>query len=173
MAVGKTEKATTDAAAIAAPDDGEIVITRAFDAPRSLVFAAWTDPKHVAEWWGPHGFTNPVCELDVRPGGAMRIHMRGPDGTVYPMTGVYQEIDEPERLVFASAALDQAGNPLFDVLTTVTFVEQAARTRLRIEPRVVQSTAEGAPYLQGMEAGWTQSLERLEAYLAAKAGGDR
>jgi Activator of Hsp90 ATPase homolog 1-like protein len=71
-------------------EEQELVLTRVFDAPRELVFKAWTDPKCVAQWWRPRGFTNPVCEVDVRPGGAIRIHMRGPDGTVYPMTGVYQ-----------------------------------------------------------------------------------
>src|ERR1700730_7092158 len=80
----------------------ELKITRVFDAPREMVFKAWTDPKLLAQWWGPKGFTNPVCELDVRPGGAIRVHMRGPDGTVYPMTGVYQEVVEPERIVFTS-----------------------------------------------------------------------
>ncbi len=144
----------------------EFVFTRAFDARRELVFKAWTDPKHVAQWWGPHGFTNPVCELDVRPGGAIRIHMRGPDGTVYPMTGVYEEIVEPERLVFTSAALDEEGNPLFEVLNTVTFAEQGGKTTQTSQARVIRRTAKAAPYLQGMEAGWTQSLERLAAHVA-------
>jgi uncharacterized protein YndB with AHSA1/START domain len=144
----------------------EVVLTRVFDAPRSLVFKAWTDPKHVTQWWGPHGFTNPVCGLDARPGGAIRIHMRGPDGTVYPMTGVFQEIVEPERLVFTSAALDDKGHPLFEVLNTVTFAEQGGKTTLTLQARVVQATAAAAPYLAGMEAGWTQSLERFEAYVA-------
>jgi len=93
----------------AQPAERELFITRTFDAPRRLVFQAWTDPKQLAQWWGPHGFTNPICELDVRPGGAIRIHMRGPDGAVYPMTGVYREIVAPERLVFTSAALDEKG----------------------------------------------------------------
>ncbi len=148
------------------PAERPLVITRVFDAPRSLVFKAWTDPKHVAQWWGPHGFTNPVCELDVRPGGAIRIDMRGPDGTVYPMTGVYQEIVEPERLVFTSAALDETAHPLLEVLNTVTFAEQGGKTTLTLQARVVKATAKAAPYLEGMEAGWTQSLERLESYLA-------
>jgi hypothetical protein len=65
----------------------ELVIARVFDAPRSLAFSAWTSPNHVAQWWGPHGFTNPVCELDARPGGAIRIHMCGPDG-IQPALGV-------------------------------------------------------------------------------------
>jgi uncharacterized protein YndB with AHSA1/START domain len=63
----------------------ELTITRVFDAPRALVFEVWTDPKHLAQWWGPQGFTNPVCEFDARVGGELRIHMRGPDGSIYPM----------------------------------------------------------------------------------------
>jgi len=147
----------------------ELVLTRVFKAPRGPVFAAWTEPTQVAQWWGPNGFTNPVCELDVRPGGAVCIHMRGPDGTVYPMTGVYQEIVEPERLVFTSAALDESGKPLFDVLNTVAFVEHDGTTKLTVRARVVKSTAGAAPYLAGMEAGWTQSLERLGVHLAGTA----
>jgi uncharacterized protein YndB with AHSA1/START domain len=87
--------------------------------------------------------------------------MRGPDGTVYPMTGVYQEIVEPERLVFISAALDADGNPLFEVLTTVTFAEQGGKRKQTMRARVIKTTTQAAPYLKGMEAGWTQSLERL------------
>ncbi len=151
---------------IMANEEQVLVLTRVFDAPRELVFKAWTDPKRVAQWWGPHGFTNPVCELDVRPGGAILIHMRGPDGTVYPMTGIYQEVAEPERIVFTSAALDRDGNPLFEVLTTVTFAEQGGKTKQILRARVIKRTAQAAPYLKGMEAGWTQSLERLAESLA-------
>jgi uncharacterized protein YndB with AHSA1/START domain len=158
---------TSAATNAAAP---ELVITRVFDAPRELVFKAWTDPKQVAQWWGPRGFTNPVCELDVRPGGAIRIHMRAPDGTVYPMTGVYQEVVEPERLVFICAALDEKGHPLFEVLTTVTFAEQGGKTTQKMQASVVKTTPAAAPHIAGMEAGWTQSLERLEAYVAKALG---
>jgi uncharacterized protein YndB with AHSA1/START domain len=148
----------------------ELVIMRIVDAPRTRVFRAWTAPEQVARWWGPHGFTNPVCELDARPGGAIRIHMRGPDGTLYPMTGAYQEIVESERLVLASAALDDGGNPLFEVLSTVTFGARNGKTVLTLRARVARSTAAAAPYLEGMEAGWTQSLERLAAHVAAWRG---
>jgi uncharacterized protein YndB with AHSA1/START domain len=149
-----------------ANEEQELVLTRVFDAPRELVFKAWTDPKRVAQWWRPRGFTNPVCELDVRPGGAIRIHMRGPDGTVYPMTGVYQEVVEPERIVFTSAALDAEGNALFELLTTVTFAEQGGKTKQILRARVIKRTAQAAQYLKGMEAGWTQSLEYLAECLA-------
>ncbi len=144
----------------------ELVITRDFDAPRSLAFRVWTNPTHVAQWWGPHGFTNPVCELDARTGGAILIHMRGPDGTVYPMTGVFQEVVEPERLVFTSAALDPEGNPLFEVLNTVTFAEQGRKATLTLQASVLKTTPQAIPYLAGMEAGWTQSLERFESHVA-------
>ncbi len=144
-----------------------LVITRVFDAPRDLVFKAWTDPQYVAQWWGPKGFTNPVCELDVRPGGAIRIDMRAPDGVTYPMKGVFHEIVAPERLVFTSSALeDDEGNPQLEVLTTVTFAEHNGKTKLTLEAVVVKATPAAAAALDGMELGWRQSLDRLAEHLA-------
>jgi uncharacterized protein YndB with AHSA1/START domain len=156
-----------------ASSERELVLTRIIDAPRELVFDAWTDPNHVAQWWGPEGFTNPVCELDVRPGGAIRIDMRGPDGTVYPMAGVYQAIDKPDRLVFTSAALDEKGKPLFEVLNIVSFAEQGDKTKLTVQARVVKSTAKAAPYLKGMEEGWKQTIDRLADHVAKEEPADR
>jgi uncharacterized protein YndB with AHSA1/START domain len=144
----------------------EVTIIRTFDAPRALVFKAWTDPQHLVQWWGPHGFTNPVCEFDARVGGALRIHMRGPDGTVYPMLGVVRELVAPERLVFSAAATDTAGKPLLEQLTTVTFVEQDGKTRMTMRSHAIAVTEVGVGHLQGMEAGWTQSIDRLEGFLA-------
>ena len=106
----------------------EITIIRVFNAPRALVFKAWTDAKELAQWWGPKGFTNPVCELDARVGGAIRIHMRSPDGSVYPMKGEFREIVPPERIVFTNIAVDAADNPIIEGLTTVTFVERGGKT---------------------------------------------
>ena len=148
----------------------DLVITRVFDAPRELVFKAWTESKHVAQWWGPKGFTNPVCELDARAGGAMRIHMRAPNGVVYPMTGVFEEITAPERLVFISSALDENGNSMFDVRNTVSFAEQRGKTALTVQARVIKATAQAPQYLKGMEAGWNQSLDRLGDLLEAVKG---
>lgn len=140
----------------------ELVLTRVFAAPREIVWRAWTDPKHLARWWGPKGFTNPVCELDVRPGGAIHIHMCGPDGVVYPMKGVFHEIVEPERLVFTDSALeDGEGNPGLVVRNTVTFTERDGKTELTLRAVVVKSTPEAAEALDGMEEGWSQSLDRL------------
>jgi uncharacterized protein YndB with AHSA1/START domain len=144
----------------------EIVITRVFDAPRTLVFKAWTDPKHLAQWWGPRGFTNPRCEIDVRPGGLIRIDMRAPNGTVYPMAGVYLEVVEPERLTYTSGALDDQGKQLFEFLHVVTFAERNGKTTLTINSKVVKTTATAAKYIGGFEAGMTQSLEKLAGILA-------
>ena len=94
----------------------EMSLTRRVGAPVDVVFRAWTDAKQLAEWWGPKGFTNPVCEADARVGGAIRIHMRAPDGTVYPMTGRFVEMDRPHRLVFMTAALDSDGKAMFEIL---------------------------------------------------------
>ena len=126
-----------------------------------MVFRAWTDPERLKRWWGPKGFTNPVCEVDVRPGGAIRIDMRAPDGVVYPMTGTFIEIVEPERLVFTSSALDNNGEPLFEVLNTVTFAEEGGKTKLTVHARVSKVKGEAAPHLAGMEQGWSMTLDRL------------
>jgi uncharacterized protein YndB with AHSA1/START domain len=144
----------------------EFVITREFDAPRELVFKAWTDSKHLAQWWGPRGFTNPVCEWDARPGHAIHVVMRAPNGADYPMGGEFREIVAPERLVFTSGALDEKGDLLFEFLHIVTFVERGGKTMLTILSRVVKTTAEANKYIGGFEAGMTQSLVRLAEHLA-------
>jgi uncharacterized protein YndB with AHSA1/START domain len=144
----------------------ELIITRVIEAPREAVFEAWTDPKQMARWWGPNGFTNPVCEMDAKPGGAMRIVMRAPDGVDYPMSGVFQEITAPDRLVFAAAAQDHAGNPLLEWVSTVSFAEEGSKTRLTVAESAGAVTAAGAQMLEGMEPGLVQTLDRLEAHMA-------
>ena len=146
----------------------ELVLTRVFNAPRALVWKAWTDPKHLAQWWGPHHFTNPRCEIDVRAGGVIRIDMRGANGVVYPMSGVYLEIVEPERIVFTSGALDEHGHLMFEFLNTVTFAEKNGKTTFTLESRLMKSSAEAKPYLSGHKAGWGQSLERLATHLSGE-----
>src|SRR5688572_30826396 len=103
--------------------DREISATRVFDAPRDLVWKAWTDPKHIAQWWGPNGFTNTISEMDVKPGGVWRFVMHGPDGTDYRNEIVYLEVVKPERLVY-----DHGPSPKFRV--TVTFAAEGNKTRL-------------------------------------------
>ncbi len=140
----------------------ELMLTRVFDAPRELVFRAWTDPEQFRRWFGPKRFTNPVCELDVRVGGALRIQMRGPDGTLYPpMIGVFEEVTEPERLVFRGAVLDEKGEPLFEVRNTAIFEDQGGKTRLTLHARVLKANPGSEKHLAGMEQGWAETLERL------------
>ena len=139
----------------------EVMQTRTFAAPRDLVFRLWTEPKHLARWWGPHHFTNPRCEFDARPGGAIHIDMRAPDGMVYPMTGSVREVSAPDRLVFVSVALDADGAPLLESVTTVTFEDAPGGTRLTVQASGAGATDLGWQMVQGMEPGWRQSLERL------------
>ena len=148
----------------------DVNVTRTFEAPRDLVFDAFTDPRHLAQWWGPHHFTNPRCEFDARAGGAIHIDMRGPDGTVYPMEGEVKEVHRPERLVFTTTPLDDKGNALFEVLITATFAERGGKTTVSVNAHVVRIEAAVAEQmLAGMQEGWTQSLERLEQYVRRTA----
>ena len=149
--------------------ESEVNFTRVFNAPASLVFKAWTDPKHMAQWWGPQGFTNPVCEMDVRPGGKILIHMRSPDGTVYPMTGTFREVVVPERLVFTAVAEDDDGNALLEGLCTVTFEEQGGKTTLTVHETAVGYAEVAKQMLAGMETGWAQSLERLDTLVQSES----
>src|SRR5271170_6970154 len=89
--------------------DREIVISRVFDAPRELVWQAWTDPKQVVRWWGPNGFTTTIEVMDVRPGGVWKHVMLGPDGTNYPNESLFQEVVSPERIVFAHGGAREGG----------------------------------------------------------------
>lgn len=142
----------------------ELTITRAFDAPRALVFRAWTDAKHLAQWWGPKDFTNPVCEFEARVCGKLRIHMRSLDGSIYPMKGEILELVVPERLVFTNIAVDADGNHLLEGLTTVTFMEEGGKTRLTVQSHARAVVDYATAYLHGMEAGWTQSIDKLEGH---------
>ena len=166
--------------ATALGENRDFVILRVFEAPRDLVWRAWTDPQHVTQWWGPRGFANPVCEMDVRPGGAFRIVMRGADGTDYPLTGVYREIAEPERLVMTldcsehPDAWHDAINPrrrkgenaAGHMLQTATFEDLGGKTRLTIRTRFESSAIREAMLKMGMTEGWSQSLDRLAAVVA-------
>src|SRR3989442_612332 len=117
----------------------ELVITRVLDAPRRLVFKAWTEPERVVRWWGPQGFTMPSCQMDVRQGGAFRFCMRSPDGTDHWLQGFYREIVEPERLVLTWAWEDAEGKPGHETQVEVGFAEHGAKTKLTRHPGGVES----------------------------------
>jgi uncharacterized protein YndB with AHSA1/START domain len=145
--------------------DRELVLSRVFDAPRELVFKAWTDSRHVAEWWGPNGFTTSVHEMDVRPGGVWRFIMHGPDGVDYPNKMEFLEVVEPERLV-AIHGSGEEGDAGYHV--TITFADESGKTRLTL--RQLYATAEERDYVareyHAVEMG-NQTLDRFAKYLAS------
>lgn len=151
------------------PARPELVLSRVFDAPPALVFRAWTDPAQIAIWWGPHMFTNPVVKADVRPGGELRIVMRGPDGTDYPMRGIYREVVEPSRLVFDAMLDGPGGELMLETRNTVTLTEDHGKTRLEVHVRVLRATDAAAGPLSGMNEGWSQQLERLTAFITERS----
>jgi len=145
------------------PADRVLVITRVFDAPRSLVFKAWTDPEHMVHWFGPRGFKSTVLKNDLRPGGAYRIHMLGPDGDHWTQ-GVYREVVPPERLVMVGSWADAHSNPTRPETTlTLLFEDHGGKTKLTLHNAVFESvTARDAH-----QSGWNSSLDCLAEYLAA------
>lgn len=146
--------------------DCEIVLTRLFDAPRELVFRAWSSPEHLARWWGPDGFTTTTHEMQFQPGGVWRYMMHGPDGTDYPNKIAYRDIVEPETIVYDHS--DDGNGPIhFQV--TATFASEGVQTRLTM--RLVFPTAEARDYVvreHGAIEGGRQTLARLAAYLEQK-----
>jgi uncharacterized protein YndB with AHSA1/START domain len=140
----------------------ELVISRVFDAPRSLVFKAWTKPEHLARWWGPKGFTLVACEIDVRLGGAWFRRMRSPEGTEYVKRGIYREIVPPERLVFTYVNEEADGSLGPETVVTVTFQDFGERTRLTLH----HTGFDSIPSRDGHEGGWNSALERFGEYLA-------
>jgi uncharacterized protein YndB with AHSA1/START domain len=138
-----------------------LVITRAFEAPRDLVFEAWTRPEHLVRWSAPRGFTITHGEGDARPGGAWRCGMRSPEGIDHWLGGVYREIAQPERLVFTHAWEDD-GQPGPETLVSVTLAEHAGKTLLTFRQAGFESIAS----LDSHREGWTECLDGLAEYLA-------
>jgi uncharacterized protein YndB with AHSA1/START domain len=141
----------------------EIVVTRVFNVPRELVFRVWTDPKHIAHWWGPKGFTNTIHEMDVKTGGVWLFTIHGPDGVDYPNKVVYIEVRRPERLVYQHG---EEGRPdYFQV--TVTFAAQDNQTKLSMQ--MLFKTAEErdqAAKKYGAVEGLNQNMDKLSEYLS-------
>jgi uncharacterized protein YndB with AHSA1/START domain len=143
--------------------DREIVTSRLLDAPRELVFEAWTDPKQVVQWWGPHGFTTTTNERSVTPGGVWRFVMHGPDGRDYQNRIAFVEVVKPERLVYHHSGEGDMAHVRFDV--TVTFEAKGGKTLLTM--RSIFATAQerdGAAKFGAVE-GARQTLERLAQHL--------
>jgi uncharacterized protein YndB with AHSA1/START domain len=144
-----------------AASDREIVTTRLLAWPRDLVFRAWTEPEHLARWWGPKGFTNTFQEFDLRPGGRWQFVMHGPNGADHQNQSVFVEIAKPERIVF-----DHVSAPAFQV--TATFAEEGGKTRLTF--RMLFATAAECDKVKGLVVRANEeNFDRLEAELARMA----
>lgn len=150
---------------VTTPTDREIVLTRVFDAPRHLVFEAFTKPELLKRWFGPHGWSMPVCEVDLRVGGAFRFVLRGPDGKEMGMRGVYCEIVPPERSVHSESFDDFPG----ESLVTTVLVEREGKTTLTATVLYPSPEVRDAVINSGMEHGAAESYDKL-AELLASAG---
>jgi uncharacterized protein YndB with AHSA1/START domain len=157
-----------DEVTLTLPSDREIVFTRVFEAPRHLVFEAWTKPEHVRHWWGCSGSTLTICEIDLRPGGAWQFVMCMPDGSYQPFKGVYREIVPSERLVYTECYdVAAIGSP--EWLTTVTLEELDGKTKLTSSLLHKSKEARDGHLQAGMEAGMAQTLNRLAEHTALLA----
>jgi uncharacterized protein YndB with AHSA1/START domain len=140
----------------------ELTITRVFDAPRRLVFKLWTDPKHLARWFGPRDYPATSVSMDVRPGGRWRHCLRSPEtGKELWLGGVYREIAPPERLVF-TFAWEEEGERGLETVVTLTFTEQAGKTTMMFRQAPFQSDQER----DGHSYGWNSTFDRLADLLA-------
>lgn len=164
-----TGRPTTKARTEVAKASRELTMTRLIQAPREVVWALWTDPPHLAQWWGPRGFTAPVCEIDACEGGALRIVMRGPDGVHYDNRGVVRVADAPTRLEFTIALLGADGARKLENLTVVSLRPKDGGTELTVHVRVLSETAAGRSSVERMNAGWNESLDRLEEAASSTA----
>jgi uncharacterized protein YndB with AHSA1/START domain len=145
----------------------ELSLTEILNAPRRLTWQSWTEASQVAQWWGPHEFSNPVCLWDARPGGLIHIDMRAPDGRIFPVRGVFHDVRALEWLDFTTtASAEVPGGDQLQVRHHVSFEGHDGRTRLTLQSRVVKTTAATAPAFAGMEEGWKQSFDRLAQLLA-------
>ncbi len=152
----------------------DLVITRVFDAPRELVWKAWTEPERFMKWWGPKMFTSPACEMDVRVGGTYLWCMQWPDGRRNYTTGTFLEVVPPERLVYTDSFSDEAGNVVpatyyglpgempLEQRVTVTLEDDGGKTKMTLRH-------EGFPVGDMSEMagqGWNESFDKLAASLA-------
>lgn len=149
----------------------ELRITRTFDAPRGLVWKAWTDQKMLQKWWGPRGVTNPTCEWDARPGGKIYIVMLagkelGPaEGMKWPMKGEFREVKPQSRLAFMGGALDdldRSSDTFIEQEVTVDFEDLGGKTKMDLHLVITKAGGpKAASALQGMTQGWNQQIEKL------------
>jgi uncharacterized protein YndB with AHSA1/START domain len=161
--MSKQEQTTAKPASVTTPSDREVLIERVFDAPRERVYAAFTDPDLIPQWWGPRGTTTVVDQMDVRPGGAWRFVHRNSDGSETGFRGTYREVTPPERLVYT---FEWEGMPGHILVETVVFEDLGGRTKVT-DHSLFHTTEERDGMLDsGMEGGLNESYQRLDELLA-------
>ncbi len=144
----------------------EIVIERTFDAPRDLVWKCWTDPEHVAKWWGPHGMKTRVDELDLRPGGSWRFVMLGPDGSEMPQRGVFSEIIEPETIA-TSAEFEVGTDAPHRMKLRYTFDDLGDKTKMTMIITHASAEERREHEAMGVVEGWNANFDSFDEYLPA------
>jgi uncharacterized protein YndB with AHSA1/START domain len=148
------------------PSDWEIAVTRVFDAPRRLVFEAHTKPEHIRNWMlGPDGWTMPVCEIDLRPGGAWHFVWRRTNGSEMEMRGVYKEVVPPEKVV----STESWGGDWPETINTLVLSDEDGKTTLTMTILYPSKEARDAALSTGMKDGMAQSFDRLAEYLHSVA----
>jgi uncharacterized protein YndB with AHSA1/START domain len=153
-------------ATLTTPSDLEVVMTRVVDAPRRLVWEAWTNPEHVPQWMtGPDGWTMPVCEIDLRPGGGWHFVWRKTNGTEMEMRGAYREVTPPERLV----STESWGENWPETVNTLLLSEKGGKTTITQVILYPSKEARDAALKTGMKEGMDQSFDRLDEYLQTMA----
>lgn len=161
------------------PEERELVITRVFDAPRELVWKAFTEADRLAHWWGPQGFTMLASALDLRPGGVFHYSMRSPEGRTMWGKFVYREIQTPERMVFVNSFSDEDGNTIrapfssiwpLEVLNTVTLTESEGKTTVTLRGGPINATEQERETFwnarKSVRRGFAGTFDQLAAYLA-------
>ncbi len=148
----------------------EVVVSQLIDAPRERVFNAWIDPAKLAQWWGPHGFTNTRCEIEPRPGGRVYIEMiRDADGKMFPLDGEVEAVEVPSRLVFRARGYNPANDSTtIEDRVTATFVEKEGKTLVTVHLYVLEVAPAFMEAAERMSVGWSQSLQKLGSSTANK-----
>jgi len=144
-------------------------ITRKMTASRQAVWDAWTQPEQFKQWFMPAPFSVPDCEFDLRPGGKLHIDTKGPDGAVMPLTGEFNVVEAPSKLVMTNSPLDADGNKLFEVRHTLHLSEADGQTTLDITSEVLLAGPNADQFLSGMEPGLNQALDQLANLVTNKS----
>jgi uncharacterized protein YndB with AHSA1/START domain len=143
------------------PDERTLILKRIFDAPRHLVFEAWTQPEHLVHWTAPNGFTVPECRGDFREGGEWYTLMIAPNGEKHPLSGVFLEIIPKELLVMSHGWIDDTGRRPHEDIVKVRFLDEGKKTKIIFE----QTGFKSIESRDGHNEGWNECFEKLEAHL--------